>query len=182
MSLKIVTRSQACLAALSLAGLLLLANASEAQTTYRWQDPKNGQTVISDRPPPAGVQKVVTQTENSRRNTEDSAATVDPRLPYATQQASKKYPVTLYSASNCLEACRQARDLLGKRGVPFKEHVLQNEEEISQLSEQLGTSVVVPSLSVGTQYFKGLEANGWQQLLDLAGYPKAKAYGNSRAD
>jgi len=35
----------------------------------------------------------------------------------------------------------------------------------------------VPALKVGKQSFRGFEAGAYNNLLDLAGYPKTAAYG-----
>jgi hypothetical protein len=36
----------------------------------------------------------------------------------------------------------------------------------------------VPALKVGKQSFRGFEAAAWNNLLDLAGYPKTAPYGS----
>lgn len=152
---------------------LLVGTASDAQTTYRWLDPATGRIVISDMPPPLGAKQVVTQTGKTSAEANGNTQA----LPYATRQAAEKFPVTLYTAANCIEGCRQARDLLNGRGVPFNERMMQGQEEIAELTKQLGGEATVPSLSVGKQYLKGFEASTWNNLLDLAGYPKSAAYG-----
>jgi glutaredoxin len=98
-------------------------------------------------------------------------------MPYATRQAAEKFPVTLYTAANCVDACKQARDLLNGRGVPFSEKMLNSEQEIAELSKRLGGEAATPSIFVGQQSFKGFESGAWNNLLDLAGYPKSAPYG-----
>jgi glutaredoxin len=149
----------------------LLASAqSFAQTTYRWVDPKTGTTVISDQPPPPGTQQVV------KREADDSGAANQP-MSYATRQASEKFPVTLYLHVNCDDFCIQARTLLNARGIPYSETILTVEEDKAELSKRLGSAAATPTLFVGRQSFKGFEAGGWNNLLDLAGYPKSAPYG-----
>lgn len=149
---------------------LLASSPGFAQTTYRWIDPTTGTTVISDQPPPPGAKQVV------KREADDSGDGGQ-QMPYATRRASEKFPVTLYSAANCSEPCVQARNLLNARGIPFSESTLQSEEDVAALSKRLGSEAATPSLFVGRQSFKGFEAGGWNNLLDLAGYPKSAPYG-----
>jgi len=149
--------------------MTLLANSlAYAQTTYQWIDPKNGSTVISDQPPPAGTKQVI------KRAGEESATQ---EVHYATRQAAEKFPVVLYTSTNCIDGCKQGRELLKGRGIPFTEKVLQTQEDIDQLDKQLGGDASVPSLIVGRQNFKGYESGAWNSLLDIAGYPKSAPYG-----
>ena len=149
--------------------ILLFSSLATAQTTYRWVDPTTGLTVFSDQPPPPGAKQVVTKTVEERSD--------EPQLPYATRQAVEKFPVTFYSAANCIEACNKARTLLNGRGIPFTEKMLKSEEETAELARILGSEATVPSLTVGQQNYKGFESNAWNNLLDLAGYPKSAPYG-----
>lgn len=151
-----------------LAVSVLASSLAGAQTTYRWIDPATGGTVISDRQPPPGAKQIVKQSGEE---------TSQPAVPYATRQATEKFPVTLYTSANCIDGCRQARDLLNGRGVPFAEKMLKNQEEIDELGKQLGSEASVPSVFVGRQSFKGFESGAWNNLLDLAGYPKTAPYG-----
>jgi glutaredoxin len=149
---------------------LLTAVAAGAQTTYRWVDKATGKTVFSDQqPPPSAVQ--VVKKDGSERGDE-------PQLPFATRQAAAKFPVTLYTVASCADECKQARDMLNGRGVPFTEKMLKSEAEFAELKQKLGSEAAVPSLTVGQQAFKGYENGAWNNLLDLAGYPKSAAYGS----
>lgn len=146
----------------------LATSPAEAQTTYRWIDKASGRTVFSDQPPPPGV---------SAQAVKESTTSGDEQLPYATRQAMEKFPVTLYTAANCIEPCRNARNLLNSRGVPFNEKMLSTEEDVAELSKRLGTDASTPSIIVGSQSFRGFEAEAWNNLLDLAGYPASAPYG-----
>lgn len=149
---------------------LFSASPAYSQTsTYRWIDKATGQTIFSDKPPPPGAKQV---TQISGRGVND-----DRQLPYATRQAADKFPVTLFTTASCVEECNAARGLLNGRAIPFAEKMLKTEEEIADLSRRLGSEAGVPSLSVGQQYFKGYEPGSWNNLLDLAGYPKSAPYG-----
>jgi glutaredoxin len=148
----------------------MLANVQAiAQTTYQWVDPKTGTTVISDQAPPPGVKQV------TRRGSEESTL---PQVPYAIRQASEKFPIILYTSTNCIEVCNQARALLNGRGAPFTEKMLKTQEDNDELSKQMNGETPIPSLFVGSQRFKGFEAGSWNNLLDLAGYPKTAPYGS----
>lgn len=154
---------------LVLGAALLLATVAGAQTTYRWQDAKTGQTVYSDQPPPAGAK---------RAGKMDAAERGDgAQLPYATRLAAEKFPVTLYTADNCIEACARARSLLNARGVPYAEKLLKNDEELAEFAKELGREAAVPTLFVGRQRLIGLEERAWNNLLDLAAYPQSAPYG-----
>ena len=150
------------------ASIMLWATAGVAQTTYRWTD-KSGQTIYSDQPPPAGARQVVKSGAPERGD--------EPPLPYATRRAAERFPVTLYTAANCVEPCERARDLLNARGVPFAEKLLTSEDELAELARQLGGEANVPTLYVGRQHVTGFESVAWNNLLDLATYPKTAPYG-----
>ena len=148
---------------------LIASPLGHAQTTYRWVDKASGQTVYSDQPPPPGTQNVSRTTRDERPEGQ--------QLPYATRQAAERFPVTLYTAANCVDECKQARDLLNGRGTPFNEKMLDTQEAIDALAKLLGGAASVPSITVGRQHFRGFESNAWSNLLDLAGYPKSAGFG-----
>lgn len=141
---------------------LVLAAAGVQAETYRWTD-SAGHVVISDTPPPGRAKGVVKTGEK---------AEASDGLPFATKKAMESFPVTLYTAPDCVTECKNARDLLSGRGVPFTEKMLQKQEEVAELKELVGDTFV-PSLKVGKQSFRGFEANAYNNLLDLAGYPKS---------
>ncbi len=147
--------------------LLLAIPAAHAQT-YRWVDPATGRTVISDTPPPGSVKKV------DRSKTAGSEGGPES---FATRQAMEKYPVTLYTAPECLAECKSARDLLNKRGVPFTEKMVQKPEDLEELKALIG-DFFVPSLKVGKQNYRGYQPDAYQNLLDLAGYPGSAPVGS----
>ena len=156
-------------ASLAIAMLFGSTLAAAQSVTYQWTDPNTGGTIISDKAPPPGAKDIVKWTNNTRND--------DQPLTYGARQAAEKYPVTLYTSASCTDACNQARDLLNGRGVPFSEQMLNNDEEVAALSKALGSDAMVPSIFVGKQSFKGIEAGAWNNLLDLAGYPKSAAFG-----
>src|SRR2546421_11270348 len=98
----------ACLAALAAAG-----DGAAQTSVYRWVD-KNGNVHFSDTPPQEDA------TEVTRRRVGGGQAD-ESQLPYATQIAMKRSPVTLFSSSGCGEPCASGRKLLQGRGIPYAE-------------------------------------------------------------
>lgn len=145
-----------------LALCIVLASAGVHAETYRWTD-SGGRTVISDTPPAGkatGVVKLGGKPEASDG------------LSFATRRAMESFPVTLYTSAECIVECKNARDLLSGRGVPFTEKMVQKPEEAEELKQLVG-DFFVPSLKVGKQSYRGFEAGAYGNLLDLAGYPKS---------
>jgi glutaredoxin len=144
--------------------LVLMCNAAAAQQIYRWTDEKGG-IHITDTPPPAGAKDVRTFQPGA------SAAPSKP-APLALERALKEFSVTLYTSPNCAEPCVTARELLNKRGVPFNEVQVWEEESNAELKRISGSNQV-PTVKVGSSVYSGLERSAYDSLLDSAGYPKA---------
>ena len=136
-----------------------------AQNTWRWVDKNTGQTVYSDHPPPAGAKNVSVMT--------GKVGGPGSSLSYATRLAAEKFPVVLYTSKTCDEYCAKARDLLNTRGIPFNENTIDTREEADAISAKLGGKLLVPAMTVGAQKHLGFQETAWNQLLDLAGYPKS---------
>jgi len=151
--------------------LLGLAGMATAQVTYRWQDPKTGQVIFSDKPPPPGV-KVLGRA--GAPATEDEAPDPNANLPYAVKRAAQNFPVVLFTSADCIESCKSARALLASRQVPFKERTMTSQEDVDALKAITGGEALVPVVTVGRQSVKGFRAEDWNNLLDLAGYPTAR--------
>jgi len=135
-----------------------------AQQLYRWTDEK-GRVHVTDTPPPPSAKDV----QKQKPVTEAAAA---PQQPYELAQAMKDYPVTLYTSPICKEPCAQARDALNKRGVPFKEVQVYEEDSNQELKRVTG-STEVPALVVGRSVHKGFLQDAFDALLDSARYPRA---------
>lgn len=150
------------------AGLIALAcGSAQADELYRWVD-KSGKVHYGDAPAAdaAAVEK----------RKFGAAPTVDVNdLPYATRQAKQNFPVTLYITENCGDPCKQAREFLNKRGIPFTENNVRTQEELNTF-KQLSGSSGVPTLSVGKTWFKGFQAEQWGGGLDTAGYPQTPSH------
>lgn len=146
---------------------LALSSACVSAQTYRWVD-SAGRTIISDTPPPGKAKNVAKTGE---------AADGGDSLPFAVKIAAENFPVTLYTSPECVTECKQARELLNGRGVPFSEKMLQKQEDIDELKKLVGDAFV-PTLRVGKQSTRGFETGAYNNLLDLAGYPKTALPGS----
>ena len=150
---------------LLLLSLGLIATPAVAEL-YKWIG-ADGKINYSDSPPPANAKKVEKKRLNDRVSEGDG-------LGFASQNAMKKYPVSLF-ATDCGEPCDKGKALLAKRGVP---HTLKNPEknlaEGKELSKLVG-ALEVPTLQVGKNGIKGFNESAWHAALDAAGYPKSAA-------
>lgn len=142
---------------------LVGASCTAVAQPYRWTDPATGRTMISDLPPP-GNAKGVTTVRRSEGNPDSQS--------FALKRAVDNFPVTLFTAPDCLAECKQARDFLNGRGIPFTEIMVQTPEQFNELKALIG-DLFVPTLRVGKQPVRGFLASSYTNLLDLAGYPSA---------
>lgn len=147
------------------AGLLLGAAAASAQTVYRILGP-DGRVTFSDQPPPNAAAQAA-----SPSGTRGASPAAGPALPYALQQVANRFPVTLYTGSDCAP-CDSARQLLLSRGVPFAERTVRSDEDVEAL-KRLSGDASLPFGSIGRQQLKGFSDLEWTQFLDAAGYPKS---------
>jgi glutaredoxin len=143
--------------------LAVLCGGASAQM-YRWVD-KDGRTHYTQTPPPPDAKSVQKKPLGA-----GGAAGSYGDLPYATQDAARKYPVTLYTTPDCGAPCEQARSLLVRRVVPFKEISVQAQKDIENLKAATGATQV-PYLIVGSQRQSGFLEEAYGALLDSAGYP-----------
>ena len=147
--------------------LLVVPTGIHAGELYRWVD-KSGKVHYGDAPATEAVQV-------ERKKFYSPATPGDEDLPYETRLARQSFPVTLYTADNCVEPCQHARDFLNKRGIPFTEKTLLTKEEMDDFKKQSGSDQF-PMLAVGKTYLKGFQAGQWGSELDIAGYPKTVPY------
>lgn len=128
---------------------------------YRSVGP-GGQVTYSDTAP-------ASRTNEPKLAGSSGAGARNPALPYALQQVTQRYPVTLYSSGDC-EPCELGRKLLTERGIPFSEKTVQTNADIVALQQLAGTNSL-PVLTIGSQQIKGYAESSWTQYLDAAGYP-----------
>lgn len=147
---------------------LLAATAPATADVFRWLDPVTGKTVVSDQPPTGSYRQLV---RIKRAESPEGPSS------FAVRQAAEKYPVTLFTTPTCLAECRSARDLLNGRGVPFAEQLLQKQEQFDAL-QALSGNTIIPTVKIGSQVLQGLQAEAWNNILDLAGYPAVAPIGS----
>jgi len=136
---------------------------SAQQQMFRYID-RDGHVVYTDITPPADARSVQ-QKRLGGNFIETSEA------PYALQIAQQRNAVTLFSGP-CGPLCDQARALLNRRGVPFRDIDPSQPGELEKLKQYSGDQQV-PVLVVGSAtVLKGMEEGKWQAALDQAGYPK----------
>jgi glutaredoxin len=153
-----MTRSNAL--ALLACAVLLLSGAAQAQV-YRSVGP-DGRVTYSDHPPAADT--------HAATGGAPAGSSGDDALPYQISQIAQRYPVTLYTSSNCAP-CNSGRNLLINRGIPFNEKTVQSNDDIAAL-QQLSGGNELPVLTIGQQRINGYADQEWSQYLDAAGYPK----------
>ena len=150
----------------SVAVLVLMtgaATAAQAQQLYRWTDEK-GRVHITDTPPPASA-------TNVQRRKPPAAPVGESQQSFELGQAVKDFPVTLYTSSDCKQGCTAARAALNRRGAPFKEIEVADEDTQAELKRVAGASEV-PTLVVGRSVHRGFQQEAYDSLLDAARYPR----------
>jgi glutaredoxin len=148
----------------TLPALLLLAlAASPAHALFKVVGP-DGRVTYTDRAPgPADGRMQPVSKETGRAS--------DLQLPYALRQVASRFPVTLYTAVDCGDACTMARSFLSRRGVPYAERTAKTAEE-REAWERIVGGTQAPTLTVGSQSLRGFAPAAWDETLDVAGYPK----------
>lgn len=154
---------------LAAALIVSLATAATAQTMYRWVD-KDGRVHYSQQPPPRDAAKKV---EERRLGSapEPAKGAVAGQVPFALQRAMTSFPVILYTSPGCKSGCPEARELLKKRGVPFREVSVNDDTTNAVLKRETGGNKV-PAVTIGRGRQVGFEEGAWNSELDAAGYPR----------
>jgi glutaredoxin len=146
-----------------LACALVLA-APAAHALFKVVGP-DGRVTYTDRPPLASEGRVVPVSR-------DTGAAIDNTLPFALRPVVARFPVTLYTSSDCGDACVMGRSHLSRRGVPFTERNASTQEEREAWSRIVG-GAEAPTLQVGGQSVRGgFVPSAWDETLDVAGYPR----------
>jgi len=148
---------------LSALGATLLLVAPAAHALFKVVGP-DGKVTYTDRPPNASEGRVMPVNGDSGRAS-------DPSLPFALRQVATRFPVTLYTTKDCGDACNQGRSLLARRGVPYVERIAETNEDREAWPRLVGGNEA-PVLKVGEQTLRGFAPLGWDETLDVAGYPR----------
>lgn len=152
------------LLALACGCVLFASDHTQAQSVYRIVGP-DGRVTFSDKPPVTPAAKV-TPLDNSVAANPSANTT----LPFELRQVVAKFPVTLYTSSNCAP-CESGRSLLRGRGVPFSEKTITTAQDAEALLSLSG-SASLPFLTIGAQHVAGFSSAEWTQYLNAAGYPE----------
>jgi glutaredoxin len=127
----------------------------------------DGTVTYTDRPPAASVGRAAPLgKEAPAANTAAALAS----LPLELRQIAVRFPVTLYTSTDCAP-CESGRRLLQGRGVPFVERQVLNNDDAEALDRLTGGRSV-PTLTIGGQALRGYADGDWQSYLDAAGYPR----------
>jgi glutaredoxin len=150
---------------LAAASLLALA-ALPAHALYKVVGP-DGRVTYTDRPPQAGEGKAVPMGASA-------LGTGEVALPIILREAMARFPVTLYTTTEC-QPCDAARALLRQRGVPFQERTAAGSSADNEAWLRAIGSLEAPSLTIGNQVLRGYAPDNWNSYLDTAGYPRQSA-------
>lgn len=148
---------------LLLVGCVVFSHAAFAQYKYVGPD---GRVTYSDQAPPRNARTV----EEKKLGAPAASNTT---LPFEVQQATSKYPVTIYTGEKCAP-CDDGRNYLRNRGVPFTERTVSSNDDIA-LFKQQSPDGTAPVLIVGSRKSAGFSQGAWSGLLDSAGYPQTSA-------
>ncbi|MDM7942609.1 MAG: glutaredoxin family protein [Hydrogenophaga sp.] len=144
----------------------LVSVSTLAQGVYRIVGP-DGRVSFSDQPPPAATARPAASGPTG------AAANSNPQLPFELRQVVSRYPVLLYTSSECAP-CNSGRNLLNARGIPYSEKTISTSEDAEAL-RRLSGQTSLPFLTIGSQQIRGYSDSEWTQFLDAAGYPKQSA-------
>ncbi|MGZ5078023.1 MAG: glutaredoxin family protein [Usitatibacter sp.] len=159
--------------ALAIAALVSCLDTRAQSNVYRWTD-KDGKVYYSDTPPPSDA-------KSSSQKRVGGGYVEQENLPYATQMAMKRNPVSLFTGADCGDPCSQGRELLSKRGIPFAERDAQGNPADAEALKKLVGGLEVSTLVIGESKIKGFESEQWQSALDGAGYPRTRLPGQAPA-
>jgi glutaredoxin len=127
----------------------------------------DGRVTYTDRAPPAELGRIQPL---GRSGAPEPEASPNAALPNDLRQVSTRFPVTLYTAADCVP-CEAGRRLLQQRGIPYAERRIAGEDDAEAMNRITGGRSV-PSLMVGSQALRGLSDTDWHAYLDAAGYPR----------
>jgi glutaredoxin len=142
------------------AAVLLVTAGAHAQ--YKVVGP-DGKVTYTDQPPTDGKSKVQNVRSGSAGGQDEFV------LPFATAQAARNFPVTLYTQEDCAP-CDAGRTLLRARGIPFEEKTINTQADIDAY-KAISRDTLLPMLAVGREQLSSYEAGRWNSALSAAGYP-----------
>lgn len=153
---------------LALVALALLASAAGAQ--YKIVHP-DGRVTYTDKPPADTATAPPPQVRSGVGSIGTDPAITE--LPLALRQAVIRHPVALYTTADC-KPCDEGRQLLQRRGIPYREWQVLSTADTMALEQRLGGRSV-PALTIGDHHLRGFDPADWDRFLDAAGYPRTSA-------
>lgn len=149
--------------------LSILFSVTAHAEMYRWVD-NEGKVHYTDQAPAPKEAKKIEEKKFGGNLVQGGS------LPYATQQAVKNFPVTLYTG-DCGEACTLAKAYLSKRGIPHSERFPGKNLVDAELHKKISKNVVIPLLQIGSStQLTGFSEADWAAALDQAGYPQSNPF------
>ncbi|MDA8328594.1 MAG: glutaredoxin family protein [Betaproteobacteria bacterium] len=148
----------------------LMTVSAQATEMYRWTD-QNGVVNYSNEPPPGHVQGV--------KKTDITPNVIDGQGSYNLKMSMKKSPVVLFSG-DCGAACREAKTLLDKRGIPYTLRDPDKDKTVAAALGEPSDHIRLPDLKVGDHLLRGFETKQWNDALDTAQYPRHPIPGDQR--
>lgn len=146
------------------AAAALLMAAGPAWALYKVVGP-DGKVTYTDRPPTAQA-----KTPASTVSAAPGAGGANlAGLPFEVRQAAQRFPVQLYTTSDC-NPCSSARQYLNRRGVPFVEFTVNGDSDQLAFQQQFKVDAL-PLVRVGSKNMTGFNEQEWRSYLDAAGYP-----------
>ncbi len=139
---------------------------------YKWTD-KDGTVNFTDTPPPPGARNV--QKRGSAPGPADSG-----QGSFDLQLATKNFPVVLYTAEPC-PPCKEARDLLVNRGVPFREVQVSSAARRAPNCRRFPVRTDVPVMTVGKDVQRGYEQGAYQRRSIRRVIPRQPLPGTQQA-
>ena len=143
--------------------LVALAASLPAHALYKVVGP-DGKVTYTDRPP-----QEATRTQSITAGGAAEGGSAQP-LPFELRQTASRYPVTLYTTSEC-QPCDAARSMLRQRGIPHAERTVTTPQDAQAYAKLTGGNEM-PMMQIGGQQVRGFSSAEWASYLDAAGYPK----------
>jgi glutaredoxin len=133
---------------------------------YTWQD-ENGDTQITDYPPPQGksaknVQVHKYESENLKDlqdNEEQESSSKDNKSP-----SQKKPEIVLYTKNDCSD-CDKAREFLKSKNIPFSEYNMDNDKTSATRRKEIDNSEDVPFAIINKNRVYGFSESVYNKAL-----------------
>ena len=109
----------------ALAAVLLAGATPPVLALYKVVQP-DGSVTYTDRPLAAGSGRIITLGRNA------TPAEPEAVFPLELRQPTQRYPVTLYTSSDCAP-CDSGRRLLQQRGIPYSERLVTSDADAAAL-------------------------------------------------